>query len=202
MTTQAFTRRRFRSKSGAWTCACVAAACVLSAFAGGCGAAAEKNDRAGIPGPVADQLARQTDGIASRLARSDGCGARSQALALRQNARYAIATGQIPSRLRPGLRAGVSRLIAQIHCTPPAPTTTSPAASKPGPSSSAPSCSQIDARKQALQEQHQAIDAQERAIDQQYKGPAAAAHKQPLEARKRALDQQQHELDVQRGGCR
>jgi hypothetical protein len=168
---------------------------------GGCGGAGPPGGSQ-IPHAVAGQLASQSESVAATLRKGDGCTARSQARSLRQTARYAIATGQIPLRLRPGLLAAVNRLLAKIHCAPPAATAPASTSTPATTSATAPACAQIDARKQALQTQHQAIDAEERAIDQQYKGPEAQQRKQPLEAQKHALDQQQHALDVQRQGCR
>ena len=96
----------------------VLAATALLAVACGSDGSGEESQ---LPSDLAEDLAGQSDAVQTTLEEGDGCGAKDQAIALRDDVKSAIAEGRVPSELRPELRRRANDLVASIHCDPPAP---------------------------------------------------------------------------------
>jgi hypothetical protein len=97
----------------------VLAVAALLAF--GCGSDGSGDESQLLPSELAQNLATQSDTVHARLAEGNGCAARVEAVALREEVRSAIDEGRVPSRLRPELRRRANDLVESIHCEPPAP---------------------------------------------------------------------------------
>jgi hypothetical protein len=73
-----------------------------------------------IQSAVAEQLAGQSDEIATRLDAGDSCGAAHAADRLRNELTAAINAGSIPALYLEDLSSSVNELQAQLTCNPPA----------------------------------------------------------------------------------
>jgi hypothetical protein len=93
------------------------AAAALLAF--GCGSGGSGEESQQLPSGLADDLAAQSDAVATTLADEDECAAKDQAIALRGDVRRAIAADRVPSRLESELRQRANDLVASISCEPP-----------------------------------------------------------------------------------
>jgi hypothetical protein len=104
-------------------------ACGGAAACGGgsAGSALQPARGPAIPRAVATDLAAGADSVAVSLDAHRGCAALDQARRLSTAVDAAIAAGRVPAVLRPQLQATATRLVAGIHCVPPAP------AAKPKP---------------------------------------------------------------------
>jgi hypothetical protein len=104
-------------------------ACAGAAACGGgsAGSASQPARGPAIPRAVATDLAARADSVAVILDAKRGCAALDQARRLSTAVNAAIAAGRVPAVLRPQLQATTTRLVAGIHCVPPAP----PAKPKP-----------------------------------------------------------------------
>jgi hypothetical protein len=105
--------RRCRASAGAVACCALA----LSAC-GDSGPTRPAQRGPSIPTALAKRLAASSELVAARLDGGDSCGAAEQADTLRAEAESAIASGEVPAALRPGLGAAVDRLDAQLVCAP------------------------------------------------------------------------------------
>jgi hypothetical protein len=75
-----------------------------------------------LPRALAARLAGESDALATRLARSDECGARTRFHHLERETRDAVSSGDVPVELRAQLLAAVRRLGSSLPaCTPPPP---------------------------------------------------------------------------------
>jgi hypothetical protein len=97
--------------------ACVLAAAALTAFGCGSGGSGEESQR--LPSDLADDLAAQSDAVATTLEQEGGCTAQEQAKALRRDVNRAIKADRVPSALQPELRQRANDLVGSISCEPP-----------------------------------------------------------------------------------
>jgi hypothetical protein len=93
------------------------AAAALTAF--GCGSGGSGEGSQQLPSGLADDLAAQSDAVATTLEARDECAARDQAIALRRDVRRAIDAGRVPSALQAELRQRANDLVGSISCEPP-----------------------------------------------------------------------------------
>jgi hypothetical protein len=93
------------------------AAAALLAF--GCGSGGSGEESQQLPSGLADDLAAQSDAVASTFEAGDECTAQEQAKALRRDVRNAIDAGRVPSALQPELRQRANDLVGSISCEPP-----------------------------------------------------------------------------------
>lgn len=91
-----------------------ALAVLLAIAAIGCGA-----QKTAISHDAGARLARQSDTVASLLARGDGCGALRAAVSLRRSAAAAISAGEVSTARARELRDRTASLASSIACTPP-----------------------------------------------------------------------------------
>ena len=96
----------------------LAAAALIAA---GCGSEGSSDDSAQLPADVAEDLAAQSDAVEATLGRGDGCTAREQAIALRQDVKRRIEDGQVPAELRAEMRQRANELVRDIECVRPQP---------------------------------------------------------------------------------
>jgi hypothetical protein len=84
----------------------------------GCGASDERRTPPPptLPPKVAEQLAKQSDKVASALAAGDSCGALSEAEKLRQETIAAINKRRVPAAFLEPLTGTVNELAARIVC--------------------------------------------------------------------------------------
>ena len=90
------------------------AAALLVAGCGGSNEAAPREPK--LPHALAEQLADQSDAVASRLDAGDSCGAAEQATSLKEEALAAIDSGTVPSAFEDELAASVTELAGRITC--------------------------------------------------------------------------------------
>jgi hypothetical protein len=93
------------------------AAAALLAF--GCGSGGSGEESQQLPSGLADDLAAQSDAVATTFEAGDECTARDQAIALRREVKRAIAADRVPSGLQRELRQRANDLIRSISCEPP-----------------------------------------------------------------------------------
>jgi hypothetical protein len=90
-----------------------------SSLLAACGGHAQQQSTPHLPKSSAAQLIALAQAVA-RDARSDGCTARSEIVALSAKTRELVANGNVPLRLRTPLLNGVTALAAEAPaCTPP-----------------------------------------------------------------------------------
>lgn len=97
----------------------VLAAAAFLAF--GCGSDGSGEESQQLPSGLAQNLASQSDTVRAKLEEGDGCAARAEAVALRNEAQKAIDEGRVPSRLQRELRRRAKDLVESISCVRPPP---------------------------------------------------------------------------------
>lgn len=135
----------------------VALALVLSACGGESGA--ETSTAPALPAGVAQDLADQADAIAASYESGDECTAAEQADSLNDSVIDAINAGKVPPELQESLQATANKLVNEINCPPPAPTT----------EEQPQDCAALEEQKQALEDEKDATESkgQEKQLEKQ-----------------------------------
>ncbi|MDX6512986.1 MAG: hypothetical protein QOE36_2490 [Gaiellaceae bacterium] len=104
-------------------------ALVVTLLAAGCGGGSRTAATPRLPGPLANRLAAQTDGVATALADGNACAARARGRALQIRTIREINARHVPQAYEDQLMSAVNELMRQL----PACVTTTPAAPAPAP---------------------------------------------------------------------
>jgi hypothetical protein len=106
------------------------AALLAAAGLAGCGRSTRTAQNPPLPGPLAQRLAAQSDGVAAALAGGDPCAARARGRALQIRTIREINARHVPRVYQDQLMSAVNEVVAQLPACP-APAATAPASTTP-----------------------------------------------------------------------
>ena len=134
------------------------AALAAALLAAGCGGGARTAATPRLPGPLADRLAAQADGVATALDQGNACAARARGRALQIRTIREINARHVPGAYQDQLMSAVNEVMAQLP--PCVATTTTPAA--PAPATQTTTNGDEHGKKQQKQEARDKAERRER----------------------------------------